>query len=78
MVYMDAPEARKALISYLTHTQFTKADISGTDLKNMGYKPSKRFAEVLKEVLRACLDGEVGARDAQMAYAKQLMDSSPQ
>ena len=39
----------------------------------MGFKPSKKFAEVLKEVLRQVLDGEVGARDAQLALAKTLM-----
>lgn len=40
----------------------------------MGYKPSKKFAVVLKEVLRVVLDGEVGGKEAQLELAKKLMD----
>lgn len=74
MVFLDTPEGRKVLISYLTHMQYQKADITGNDLKAMGYKPSKKFAVVLKEVLRVVLDGEVGGKEAQLELAKKLMD----
>ena len=62
MVFLDSPEARKVVISYLTHLQFVKIDIGGNDLKAMGFSPSKKFANVLREILRAVLDGEVGHR----------------
>lgn len=73
LTFVDAADARKLMISFLTHLQFHKIDINGNDLKALGFQPSKQFSVVLQEVLRASLDGEVGPKEDQLELAKTLL-----
>ncbi|MFA5867838.1 MAG: CCA tRNA nucleotidyltransferase [Actinomycetota bacterium] len=51
----------------------TKPLINGNDLVAMGYQPSALFAGVLKEVLKAQLDGKVSTREAEREMASSLL-----
>lgn len=75
MTFADAADARKVMLSFLTHLQFHKIDINGNDLKALGFKPSKQFSLVLHQVLRASLDGEVGSKEDQLELAKSLLEN---
>jgi len=72
MAHLDGPQ-RQHMVIYLTHVRNFRADINGNDLKAQGHKPGPFFAEVLKEVLKAKLDGNVVHKDAQLALADKLL-----
>jgi len=61
-------------MSYLINVRNKKADVTGKDLIKLGYSPGPKFAEVLKEVLKAKLDGVVGDKKSQLDYAKKLLE----
>lgn len=47
--------------------------INGRDLVTMGYQPSALFAGILKEVLKAQLDGKVGSPEEEREMAASLL-----
>ena len=51
-----------------------KVDISGEDLIALGASPGPVFGEVLKEVLKAKLDGRAVSRTAQLDLARKLIE----
>ncbi len=75
LVYIYAvcgAEARRNVKRFL-EIRKTKPLINGNDLVTMGYQPSARFAGVLKEVLKAQLDGKVDTREAEREMAASLL-----
>ncbi|MFZ9737389.1 MAG: CBS domain-containing protein [Prochlorotrichaceae cyanobacterium] len=57
---IDDRQVRRSLWKYLTYWRWVKSPITGTDLKDLGYKPGKQFKVILDQVLMAYLDGELG------------------
>ncbi len=75
LVYVYAkcgPEVRRNIKRFLKIRQ-VKPLINGRDLVDMGYQPSAQFAGVLREVLKAQLDGKVDTRDAERELAASLL-----
>lgn len=64
---------RQHMVTYLTHVRNIRADINGNDLIALGHKPGPRFATVLKEVLKAKLDGIVSSQSSQLELADTLL-----
>jgi tRNA nucleotidyltransferase (CCA-adding enzyme) len=62
---------RRAAIDFLSESRFVKADLTGKDLIEIGYKPSVEMGEILKELLRVKLTGEVEGRDGAMEYIRK-------
>jgi tRNA nucleotidyltransferase (CCA-adding enzyme) len=50
---------RRQIWRYLTILKYIQAPLNGTDLKNMGYKPSPQFKQILDDLLAATLDGVI-------------------
>ncbi len=65
-------QAAGLLELYLTELRFIDISISGRDLLAAGMKQSPRLGEILAEVRRLRIEGEVGGRQEQMAAARRL------
>ena len=68
-------EYKKNIKKYFSKLSAIKLEISGEDLKSMGYKPSSKFREVLEEVFALKLNGKISGRESQLQKAKKLMES---
>jgi tRNA nucleotidyltransferase (CCA-adding enzyme) len=79
----DAPDAPllalaladvPALRHYFTRLRNVRLDIDGTDLAALGLAESPQVGEVLQELWRRKLRGELEGRDAELAAARELID----
>lgn len=67
-------QTKKDLVEkYLDELRKIKIQISGEDLIKLGYKPSKRFAEVLDVVLQAMLENPTMNHAQQLTMAEKIM-----
>ena len=69
------PEYRKNIRKYFTRLSGISLEISGEDLKGLGYKPSRKFKVVLEKILALKLNGKISGRESQLQKAKELMES---
>ena len=70
-----APEDVPALRDYFTRLRNVRLDIDGTDLAALGLAESPRVGEILEELRRRKLRGELDGRDAELAAARELIDA---
>ena len=63
-----------ALRDYFTRLRNVRLDIDGTDLAALGLAESPQVGEVLQELRRRKLRGELEGRDAELAAARELID----
>ncbi|AFY36626.1 Polynucleotide adenylyltransferase region [[Leptolyngbya] sp. PCC 7376] len=68
---------RHDLWCYLRQWQFMKAPLDGSDLKELGYKPSPQFRIILQDLLQKTLDGEIGDRSSALSYLEQHYPLEP-
>jgi tRNA nucleotidyltransferase (CCA-adding enzyme) len=64
-----------ALRDYFTRLRDVRLDIDGTDLAALGLPESPRVGEILGELRRRKLRGELDGRDAELAAARELIDA---
>ncbi len=64
-------ENKKAISLYLTTLRKIKPELSGKDLKEMGYAAGPLFREILTALLEARLDRQVKSREEEIAYVKE-------
>ncbi|NES82935.1 MAG: CBS domain-containing protein [Moorea sp. SIO2B7] len=63
LVAVRSPKAiRRNLWQYLTCWSTIQAPLNGNDLKELGYKPGPVYKNILDELLKATLDGEISDR----------------
>ena len=65
----DAP----ALHRYFADLRAVRLEVTGTDLASLGLGESPRVGEVLAELRRRKLNGELDGRDAELAAARELI-----
>ena len=65
-------DVKKYISFYIQNLKDQKLDISGKDLMKLGIPPGPIYGRILKEVLRAKIDGEAKDRQAQLELAKKL------
>jgi len=58
---------------YYRSVAHAKLEISGEDLKKMGYRPSPVFKKVMDRVFKAKLNGKVSGRDEELAAARKII-----
>ncbi len=66
-------QIKKIISLYLSKLKDMKIDITGHDLKNMGIAPGPQYGYILKEVLKAKIDGKAPHRDAQLDLVRKLV-----
>lgn len=69
-----ADEVRELLERFALEWRNTRLEISGDDLKALGYRPGPALGEALSRTLAARLDGEVAGAEAELAFARRVMD----
>jgi tRNA nucleotidyltransferase (CCA-adding enzyme) len=67
----DLPELR----DYFTRLRDIRLDIDGADLARLGLPESPRVGEVLAELRRRKLNGELDGRDSELAAARALIEA---
>jgi tRNA nucleotidyltransferase (CCA-adding enzyme) len=65
----DLPQLR----DYFTRLRTVELEIGGADLAELGLPESPRVGELLAELRRRKLDGELDGRDAELAAARELV-----
>lgn len=68
-----AREEQPSLREYFTRLRSVQLEIGGGDLVEMGLTESPRVGEVLAELRRRKLNGELAGRDAELAAARELV-----
>jgi tRNA nucleotidyltransferase (CCA-adding enzyme) len=63
-------EIRKQIWHYLTKLSHIQPLLNGNDLKQLGYKPSPKFKQMLDELLTATLDGVITDRREAEVYLR--------
>jgi len=61
----------KRIVLYLSHLQKIELEITGDDLKKMGYKPSPEFSRILEETKKAKLDGLVKTVEEEVEFIRK-------
>ncbi len=62
-----------ALHDYFARLQDVRLEIGGSDLAELGLGESRRVGEVLRELRRRKLNGELDGREAELAAARELI-----
>jgi tRNA nucleotidyltransferase (CCA-adding enzyme) len=65
-----------ALREYFTRLRSVRLEIDGSDLAELGLAESPRVGEVLAELRRRKLDGELAGREAELAAARALVETA--
>jgi len=73
---LAGPTAREKVAAYLTSWKEMAPSVSGRDLKEMGLPPSRVYSQILEEIRRALLDGEVRGREEELALARKLVEEA--
>ncbi|MBI4651083.1 CCA tRNA nucleotidyltransferase [Candidatus Desantisbacteria bacterium] len=63
---------RKKISLFLTHYKEQKPFISGNDLIALGIKPSKKFKNIMEEILYLKLDGKIKTKEDEIEFVKNL------
>ncbi len=58
---------------FLTDLSTLRLEINGNTLKDMGYKPSKKFRSVLERLFKMKLDGKIVSKKDEISNLKKLM-----
>ncbi|VEP15726.1 tRNA nucleotidyltransferase/poly(A) polymerase [Hyella patelloides LEGE 07179] len=66
----SSPEIRKILWQYLTKLSQVKPILNGNDLKELGYKPSPLYKQMLNDLLAATLDSKITNQQEAEAFIK--------
>jgi tRNA nucleotidyltransferase (CCA-adding enzyme) len=64
-------ERKKAISLYLTSLRMTKPELTGKDLKAMGYSPGPAFKKILTAILEARLEGKIKTRVGEIKFVKK-------
>lgn len=63
--------AKQFISRFISELQDVKPEVSGKDLKDMGYRPSPQFHVMLNRILYARLDGEVHTKEEEKRLVKK-------
>lgn len=66
-------EIKNILTDYLSKWWHVKPKMTGHDLKRRGIEPGPRYAEILRRLRAAWLDGEVKTEEEEIGLLKQLL-----
>jgi tRNA nucleotidyltransferase (CCA-adding enzyme) len=67
---------RSGLIRYFEELRGVRLEVSGSDLAELGVTESPRVGEILDELLRRKVNGELGGRAEELAAAEELLGAA--
>jgi tRNA nucleotidyltransferase (CCA-adding enzyme) len=68
-------EKQKAISKFLIDLRGVKPSITGNDLKKLSIPPGPLYAKILQNVLEEKLRGRLAAKEEELDYARELVDS---
>ena len=71
---LDPGPARAALKSYLREWRHLRPRTTGHDLKDLGLEPGAQYRQILRELRRAWLDGEIRSEEDEQTYLRALLN----
>ncbi len=71
MASAGSEEQKKAISLYLTTLRLTKSELTGKDLKSMGYIPGPIFKDMLTAILEARLDRKIKSREDEVRFVNR-------
>jgi tRNA nucleotidyltransferase (CCA-adding enzyme) len=71
MARAKGKQAKKAVSLFLTDLRNTRPELSGKDLRTMGYAPGPGYKEILTALLDARLDGKIKSREDEIIFVKE-------
>jgi len=76
-VYLNEikPKIKGVLSRYLSSWQHVETNITGKHLQDAGLAPGPRYAEILRELRNAWLDGKVNSKTEEKRYLKELLQN---
>jgi tRNA nucleotidyltransferase (CCA-adding enzyme) len=66
-------EGREQLGKYLSEWRHVKSSITGHDLKKLDIEPGPKYAEILRRLRAAWLDGEVKSEEEEKKMLQDLI-----
>ncbi|MBA7559067.1 hypothetical protein ES695_20100 [Candidatus Atribacteria bacterium 1244-E10-H5-B2] len=63
----------KNIKKYLAELSGLRLEVNGETLKDMGYRPSEKFRDVLGKLFEMKLDGKISSREDEICNLKRLM-----
>jgi len=72
----ESEDVKKSISLYFTGLKNTKVSLGGKDLRRMGYIPGPIYAEILRALLRARLDGKLHNRQEEIGFVLQRFDKN--
>jgi tRNA nucleotidyltransferase (CCA-adding enzyme) len=63
--------AKRSVSNHLTRLSRVRPELTGEDLKELGFEPGPKFKQILDRLLAARLDGEVADRDQELALVRR-------
>jgi tRNA nucleotidyltransferase (CCA-adding enzyme) len=70
MAKTSSEEVKRITSFYLTKLQHEAPEITGGELKALGFKPGPQFKQILDAVLDGKLDGKLKDRQAELEFIK--------
>jgi tRNA nucleotidyltransferase (CCA-adding enzyme) len=70
-------EGKKAISLFLTRLRKVKPELTGEDLKSMGYKPGPLFKKILTAILGARLDKHIRNREEEIVFVEGHFPLNP-
>jgi len=71
MGYVNKEETRKSLSLHITYQRHVKPNLTGADLKKLGYTSGPIYGRILERLLYARLDNEVDSREDELTFLKR-------
>jgi tRNA nucleotidyltransferase (CCA-adding enzyme) len=69
----DDEPRRELLERFVSDWRHTKLEITGEDLKALGYRPGPALGRALRKTLDARVNGQVRGREGELAYARAVL-----
>lgn len=75
LIAEESPAIRKNIELYLNEYRHVRTDLTGKDLRDMGFTSGSRIKTVLDWLLRAKIDGEITSREDETALIETIRTS---
>lgn len=70
-------QARDVLTQYVLRWRHIHQELTGKDLRRLGFKPGPQYRDILWRLRQARLDGEIHTRDEEIAIVTQAFGDDP-
>ncbi|NPA94966.1 MAG: polya polymerase, partial [Thermodesulfobacteria bacterium] len=70
-------DARQAISRYITELSRVKPEITGDDLKRLGFTPGPLYRNILESLREERLDGRIHSKEQELEFVKKKFGEHP-